>query len=88
MFLGYAGNYASGFADELAKEDLLVRLERLSEDATELDAGEHVSRPAATRYVERSATAGNDSPGRPCGASNKPARCRRTLPSRSSPDAA
>jgi hypothetical protein len=53
MFLGYAGNYASGFRDEAAMEEFLVRLEELAGDAEHLDAGEHVSGPAAARYTGR-----------------------------------
>lgn len=53
MFLGYAGNYTSGFVDELAMESLLLRLETVAADAAALDAGEHVSGPAAVAYVHR-----------------------------------
>lgn len=53
IFLGYAGNYASGFRDDAAMEEFLVRLEELAEDDARLEAGEHVSGPAAARYAAR-----------------------------------
>jgi hypothetical protein len=53
IFLGYAGTYASGFRDEAAMEEFLVRLEELAGDAARLDAGEHVSGPAARQYINR-----------------------------------
>ncbi len=59
MFLGYAGTYASGFRDEAAVEGFLLRLEELADDVGRLDAGEHVSGPAAASYIER-VRAGND----------------------------
>lgn len=53
MFLGYAGNYASGFPDDVSFEEFLRRLEEISEHAQQLEAGEHVSGPAADRYRDR-----------------------------------
>jgi hypothetical protein len=53
IFLGYAGNYASGFRDVAAMEEFLARLEELADDVARLDAGEHVSGPAATQYAAR-----------------------------------
>lgn len=53
MFLGYAGNYHSGFPDDAAMEEFLTRLEELSDDVARQDAGEHVSGPAAGRYLDR-----------------------------------
>ena len=50
LFQGYAGTYDSGFPDEYAFEDFLARLEELGEDQRRLDAGEHVSGPAADAY--------------------------------------
>jgi integrase len=54
---GYAGLADSGFVDELAFEELLVRIEALHEDAKRLQEGEHVSGPAAATYRERVAQA-------------------------------
>ncbi|WP_404870012.1 hypothetical protein ACI1MP_31045 [Kitasatospora griseola] len=51
--LGYSGTYASGFPDEHAFEEWLARLDQLAEDERLLDAGEHVSGPAADRYRHR-----------------------------------
>jgi hypothetical protein len=53
IFQGYAGAYESGFPDEYAFEDFLARLEELAEDQQQLDAGEHVSGPAADAYRSR-----------------------------------
>lgn len=53
MTLGYAGTYASGFPDDLAFEEWLVRLETLSEAHDQLASGEHVSGPAADTYRRR-----------------------------------
>jgi integrase len=53
MTLGYAGTYASGFPDELAFEDWLQRLDTLAGAQRQLDAGEHVSGPAADTYRHR-----------------------------------
>jgi integrase len=53
MTLGYAGTYASGFPDELAFEDWLQRLDTLADAQHRLDAGEHVSGPAAETYHHR-----------------------------------
>ncbi|MET8783285.1 hypothetical protein [Streptomyces sp. NPDC004589] len=50
---GYAGNYASGFPDDLAFERWLTRLEDLEEADRRLKAGEHVSGPAADTYRSR-----------------------------------
>lgn len=50
---GYAGNYASGFPDDLAFERWLARLEDLEEADRRLKAGEHVSGPAADAYRSR-----------------------------------
>jgi integrase len=54
---GYSGLADSGFVDELAFEELLVRIEALHEDAKRLEEGEHVSGPAAATYRERVAQA-------------------------------
>ncbi|MFE2964115.1 hypothetical protein ACFXKC_10660 [Streptomyces sp. NPDC059340] len=53
MTLGYSGNYASGFPDDLAFEEWLARLETLAEAHDQLQAGEHVSGPAADTYRHR-----------------------------------
>lgn len=50
---GYAGSHNSGFPDEYAYEDFLGRLDELAADHDALDAGEHVSGPAADRYRQR-----------------------------------
>ncbi|WP_235039398.1 hypothetical protein [Kibdelosporangium aridum] len=57
LIQGYAGSYDSGFPDEYAFEDWLFRLENLAEDQQALDAGEHVSGPAANAYRHRVAGA-------------------------------
>lgn len=53
LLQGYAGSYESGFPDEYAFEDWLFRLENIAEDQQSLDAGEHVSGPAAEAYRHR-----------------------------------
>ncbi|MEU8413814.1 hypothetical protein AB0C24_13570 [Amycolatopsis japonica] len=53
MTLGYAGNYASGFPDDLAFEHWLARVDTLADAHQHLLAGEHVSGPAATTYRHR-----------------------------------
>ncbi|MET8428808.1 hypothetical protein [Nocardia sp. NPDC004860] len=53
IFQGYAGDLASGFPDDYAFEDFLARLDELSENQQKLDAGEHVSGPAADAYRTR-----------------------------------
>jgi integrase len=53
MTLGYSGTYASGFPDETALEQWLTRLEDLEDAERRLQAGEHVSGPAADRYRAR-----------------------------------
>lgn len=53
MTQGYAGTLASGFPDEHSFEAFLERLESLGRSHTLLQAGEHVSGPAASRYRSR-----------------------------------
>lgn len=53
MFVGYAGNYHSGFASVAVVEDLLARLERVAEAQASLDEGGRVSGPAASIYRNR-----------------------------------
>ncbi len=53
MTLGYSGDYASGFPDEHAFEEWLLRIENIAEDERRLAAGEHVSGPAADLYRHR-----------------------------------
>ncbi|MFJ4971120.1 hypothetical protein [Streptomyces sp. NPDC088755] len=53
MTLGYSGNYASGFPDDLAFEEWLARLEDLAEAHERLQDGENVSGPAADTYRHR-----------------------------------
>ncbi|WDG33299.1 hypothetical protein N7925_35715 [Streptomyces sp. CA-278952] len=53
MTLGYAGNYASGFPDDLAFEDWLARLDTLADAHQRLREGELVSGPAAETYRYR-----------------------------------
>ncbi|WP_180289138.1 MULTISPECIES: hypothetical protein [Streptomyces] len=53
MTLGYSGNYASGFPDDLVFEEWLARLEALAEAHDQLQAGEHISGPAADTYRHR-----------------------------------
>jgi hypothetical protein len=53
LLQGYAGDYDSGFPEELAFEDFLARLEELAENDHALRAGERVSGPAAEMYRHR-----------------------------------
>ena len=53
MTLGYSGSYDSGFPDEHAFEEWLLRLDQLAEDHQQLESGEHVSGPAASTYRQR-----------------------------------
>lgn len=53
MTLGYSGAYDSGFPDEYAFEEWLLRLEQLAEDHEQLQSGEHVSGPGASTYRHR-----------------------------------
>ncbi|MEU3619854.1 hypothetical protein ABZ725_47350 [Streptomyces sp. NPDC006872] len=53
MTLGYAGNHASGFPDDLAFEDWLARLDTLADAHQRLREGEQVSGPAAETYRHR-----------------------------------
>jgi len=53
LLQGYAGDYDSGFSDDYAFEDFLVRMEELAEDEKALADGEKVSGPAAGPYRER-----------------------------------
>jgi hypothetical protein len=48
-----AGTYESGFPDEHAHEDRLMRLDTLAGNHRQLSAGEHVSGPAADTYRQR-----------------------------------
>jgi integrase len=57
MTLGYSGNYASGFPDDLAFEEWLARLETMADAHHRLTDGEHVSGPAADTYRTRVAAA-------------------------------
>lgn len=50
---GYAGNYGSGFLDELALERWLERIEDVDELEAYLDSGGKVSGPAATEFESR-----------------------------------
>lgn len=50
---GYAGTYEAGFLDDVAFEDWLERLDRLSAADQELSAGGAVSGPAAQKYIGR-----------------------------------
>ncbi|WP_315068009.1 hypothetical protein [uncultured Microbacterium sp.] len=54
---GYAGNYASGFPDDLAFERWLARFEELSELDRYASAGGRVSGPAADELVDRASSA-------------------------------
>jgi integrase len=51
--LGYSGSYASGFPDDLAFEEWLLRLENMAEAHQHLADGEHISGPAADAYRHR-----------------------------------
>jgi hypothetical protein len=53
MTLGYSGNYASGFPDDLAFEEWLTRLETMADAHHRLTDGEHISGPAADIYRTR-----------------------------------
>jgi hypothetical protein len=53
MTLGYSGAYDSGFPDEHAFEEWLLRLDQLAEDHQRLQSGEYVSGPAASTYRHR-----------------------------------
>ncbi|WGM22836.1 hypothetical protein QEH68_22165 (plasmid) [Paenarthrobacter sp. OM7] len=50
---GYAGNYASGFPDEIAFEQWLERIDQAVDLEAYLDAGGHVSGPAAAELARR-----------------------------------
>ncbi|TFC11093.1 hypothetical protein [Cryobacterium sp. MDB2-33-2] len=50
---GYAGDYSSGFLDDLALERWLERIENVEEMERYLDSGGHVSGPAATEFAMR-----------------------------------
>lgn len=82
MTLGYAGNYASGFPDEIAFEDWLARLDTLA-DAHQRE-GEQVSGPTAetTGTGSRPPLA---SSAESCAPSGMPTPCSPTPTSRSSP---
>jgi integrase len=56
MTLGYSGSYASGFPDDLAFEEWLERIDRLTDAHERLNNGEHVSGPAADEYRARVST--------------------------------
>ncbi|WP_433206808.1 hypothetical protein ACQP1G_20730 [Nocardia sp. CA-107356] len=53
MTLGYAGDYDSGFPDDLVFEEWLTRLDALGDAHQRLRDGEHVSGPAAEVYRQR-----------------------------------
>ncbi|MDG4795453.1 hypothetical protein [Micromonospora sp. WMMD1082] len=53
LTLGYAGTYDSGFPDEHAYEDWLLRLDTLADNHRRLTEGEAVSGPAADNYRNR-----------------------------------
>lgn len=55
--LGYAGNAASGFPDDLAFERFLVKLETVNENHEYLQSQELVSGPSAELYRERTIAA-------------------------------
>ncbi|ORI18325.1 hypothetical protein [Rhodococcus sp. 1168] len=57
LLQGYAGDYDSGFADDYAFEDFLVRMEEVAEDEKALANGERISGPAASIYRDRVAGA-------------------------------
>lgn len=50
---GYAGNASSGFIDEIAFEEFLMRAEHIHKDHERLTSGELVSGPAASSYQQR-----------------------------------
>lgn len=55
--LGYAGNAASGFPDELGFERFLAKLETVNENYSRLQSQERVSGPSAELYRERTVVA-------------------------------
>ena len=57
MIHGYAGGADSGFPDDITFERFLHRAETIHDDAQRLEAGEHVSGPAAEEYRARIARA-------------------------------
>ena len=84
MTLGYAGNYASGFPDEIAFEDWLARLDTLA-DATSgyVNASRSAAQqPRPTGTASRPPLA---SPAESCAPSGMPTPCSPTPTSRSSP---
>lgn len=54
---GYGGGADSGFADELAFEDWLLRSETIADIQASIEAGEQVSGPAADEFLRRVADA-------------------------------
>ncbi|MEA5456526.1 hypothetical protein SPF06_17505 [Sinomonas sp. JGH33] len=54
---GYSGSYDSGFPNELAMERWLERIERITDIDHYLEAGGHVSGPAAEKLRERTGLA-------------------------------
>lgn len=64
MFVGYAGNYESGFTSVAAVEDLLARLDRVAAAMEHLDDGGRVSGPAAAMYRTRMSNAAETFAGR------------------------
>ncbi|ABM06519.1 hypothetical protein AB0333_06410 [Citricoccus sp. NPDC079358] len=62
---GYSGSYDSGFPNELAMERWLERIERITDIDQYLDAGGHVSGPAADKLRERTGRATAKFAGRP-----------------------
>ncbi len=64
MTLGYAGTYDSGFPDEHAFEDWLLRLDTLADNHRRLASGERVSGPAADQYRHRVSAAHHKFAGR------------------------
>ncbi|MET9736067.1 hypothetical protein ABZZ79_37225 [Streptomyces sp. NPDC006458] len=50
---GYAGQAESGWLDDLAVERLEMAIDQIKDDLVALDAGEHVSGPAADEYRRR-----------------------------------
>lgn len=52
---GYGGSADSGFADEVAFESWLLKIETIADEQTHLDAGMTVSGPAATEFKRRMA---------------------------------
>ncbi|MEU4814912.1 hypothetical protein AB0G03_04595 [Micromonospora aurantiaca] len=64
MLQGYAGSYEAGFLDDYAFEDWLFRMEGMAEDERRLQAGEHISGPAAGTYRYRVHAANREFAGR------------------------